>query len=383
VDINKVYYVNKSKDKESRMSSAPLRVFLSAKEDEKLWKITKKPTIKPRVRIRAEILRLSSQGWKVEKIAEYQKCSTATVRRTIHRWKSEGLEGLEDKSRPGRKPKWQEEDLEKLEEKLDTEERSYNSSQLCEILKKEREIQLSERQMRRILRKKNYLWKRTRKSTKDRQNHQVREIKKADLDMLEWSAAAGDICLKYLDESGFSLWSEVLYSWIKRGEQKRIEQGKKKGKRLNVCGLLEVGKSFNYGMTLKTFKSETYIQLMNWEAEQAEVKLKETEKITVVVQDQGSSHVSKLSKEQYKRWEEKGLYVFLLPSYSPELNRIEDEWQRLKEDELAGRIFEDEYELVIAVIEAIESRGEKKGLEVTRFRFNTPQISQNSIPLLS
>ncbi|NET82791.1 MAG: hypothetical protein F6J94_12925 [Moorea sp. SIO1F2] len=34
----------------------------------------------------------------------------------------------------------------------------------------------------------------------------------------------------------------------------------------------------------------------------------------------------------------------MLPSYSPELNRIEKEWQRLKEDELAGQMFEDEYE---------------------------------------
>ena len=115
---------------------------------------------------------------------------------------------------------------------------------------------------------------------------------------------------------------------------------------------------------------------MSWEAEQAEIRLKETGKITVVVQDQGSSHVSKLSKGQYKKWEEKGLYIFLLPSYSPELNRIENEWQRLKEDELAGRIFEDEYELAIAVIEAIEARGEKTGLEVTRFRFNVPQIGR-------
>ena len=51
--------------------------------------------------------------------------------------------------------------------------------------------------------------------------------------MLEWAAAAGEICLKYLDESGFNLWANVTYSWSRRGEQKRIEQTKKKGKRLN------------------------------------------------------------------------------------------------------------------------------------------------------
>ena len=60
----------------------------------------------------------------------------------------------------------------------------------------------------------------------------------------------------------------------------------------------------------------------------------------------------------------------MLPSYSPELNRIENEWQRIKEDELAGRMFEDEYELFLAVVEAIESRQKRNGLEVERYRFN-------------
>lgn len=58
-----------------------------------------------------------------------------------------------------------------------------------------------------------------------------------------------------------------------------------------------------------------------------------------------------------------------MPSYSSELNEIENEWKRLKEDELAGRMFEDEYELAMAVIEGIKSRQEAKGLEVERFLF--------------
>lgn len=147
--------------------------------------------------------------------------------------------------------------------------------------------------------------------------------------MLELAGAAGEICLKYLDESGFSLWSEPVYTWAKIGQQKRIEQTKKKGKRLNICGLFQPGKSFEYGLYLKTFKSDSYIKLMNWQASQAEERLKETGKITVVIQDQGSPHISKLSKANYVQWADKGLYIFFLPSYSPELNRIENEWQRI------------------------------------------------------
>jgi transposase len=136
------------------MSSAPLRVFLTPKEDGKLWSMAKEPNLKPRTRVRIEIIRLSHGGWKVEKIASYQKCSTATVRKTLHRWKSEKFEGLEDKARPGRKQKWQEEDLQEVEKKLMDEPRSYNSRQLCEYLKETKNIELSERQIRRILKKK-------------------------------------------------------------------------------------------------------------------------------------------------------------------------------------------------------------------------------------
>ena len=188
--------------------------------------------------------------------------------------------------------------------------------------------------------------------------------------MLELAAGAGEICLKYLDESGFSLWAEPLYTWAKIGKQKRIEQTKKKGRRLNICGLLEPGKTFEYGLALKNFKTNDYIKLMDWQASLAEERLKKTGKITVVVQDRGSIHISKLTKTNYDKWSKQGLYIFLLPSYSPELNRIENEWQRIKEDELAGQMFEDEYELSLAVIRAIEFRALRNGLEVKRYHFN-------------
>jgi hypothetical protein len=40
------------------------------------------------------------------------------------------------------------------------------------------------------------IWKRTRQSHHNQQDPNRRSIKQADLDMLEWAAAVGDICLK-------------------------------------------------------------------------------------------------------------------------------------------------------------------------------------------
>lgn len=52
------------------------------------------------------------------------------------------------------------------------------------------------------------------------------------------------------------------------------------------------------------------------------------------------------------------------------MNRIEDEWLHLKRDECASRVFEDEYEVVTALIAGIAARGQRGGYEVERFRFN-------------
>ena len=53
-------------------------------------------------------------------------------------------------------------------------------------------------------------------------------------------------------------------------------------------------------------------------------------KTTVVILDNAAIHTSKKFKEQIKRWEEKGLFLFYLPPYSPQLNPIEQLWKFMK-----------------------------------------------------
>ena len=141
------------------MSSPPLRVFLTKNQEEALFELEKTQNVKRRTRNRALMLRLSSQGWKVEKIAIFFKCSTATVRKTIHRWNKKGLVGLWDKQRPGRNRRWKEKDFEEIENLLADEQCTYNSTKIQHKLLTERQIALSKRQIRRILKKKNFCGK--------------------------------------------------------------------------------------------------------------------------------------------------------------------------------------------------------------------------------
>jgi len=62
------------------------------------------------------------------------------VRNTIHRWLEKEFSGLEDTPKPGRRKKWQPEDLVEIERKLETEQRTYSSRKLCQILATTRKI---------------------------------------------------------------------------------------------------------------------------------------------------------------------------------------------------------------------------------------------------
>ncbi len=191
-----------------------------------------------------------------------------------------------------------------------------------------------------------------------------------DLEILKLYDKEGLVKLKYLDEAGFCLNSPVSYSYIKKGKQKEIKQKKRAQKRLSILGLFAEQESFEYGLKLGSFSSKYYIQMMNWQAEKAEKELKETGKITVIILDNYAVHKSQEVKKYWQQWKEKGLEFFFISAYSPELNLIEAQWHQLKTHELSGQIFDNQYDLAMAVIDGISKRSEKNNWDCERFKFN-------------
>ena len=185
--------------------------------------------------------------------------------------------------------------------------------------------------------------------------------------MLELSAATGEIDLKYLDESGFCMWSEPSYTYYQRGEQKCLEQTKRRGRRLSIIGLLQPLISFVYGLVIGGVNRKSYIQMMEQEATDAEA----LGRPRVIVQDNGPIHRCKEVQKLWPKWETQGLYIFFLPKYCSEMNAIELEWQHLKKSELAGRMFDDELDLAYTVIDGVQARGEKGNYSTQRIKFSS------------
>ena len=189
--------------------------------------------------------------------------------------------------------------------------------------------------------------------------------------MLELSAAAKEIDLLYLDESGFCMWTPVSYTYYFRGQQKRLEQTNRRGRRLSILGLWQPSVQFTYGLAIGSFTSNSYIKMMEKQAKLAEEELKRTGKIRVIVQDNGSIHKSQNVQQKWSQWEAMGLYIFFLPPYCSQMNPIEVEWHQLKTHELVGQMFEDELDLAYAVMSGVETRGIAGEYAVERFRFNS------------
>ena len=153
-------------------------------------------------------------------------------------------------------------------------------------------------------------------------------------------------------------------------------------------GVWEENRNFEYALKVGTYKAKNYVRFMNNQAERAMKRLFETGKYTVIVQDNASIHRANIAKEQVDIWSKQGLIIFSLPPYSPEMNRIEDQWCRayrlmssssttggfsnraLKRQELAGRVFNDEYDLILAIIQGIYNRGKQGDFSVERLMFN-------------
>ncbi len=136
-------------------------IRLTEEEDARLREIEQDPYLKPKVRLRAQVLRLSNRGSNMEKISSYTGRSPSSIARDFDRWRERGLEGLADGAAPGNPPRITQEARRCMEQRL-SEERTYNATQLAEVLQEELSVVVTPEAVRQHLHSMGYSWKRTR-----------------------------------------------------------------------------------------------------------------------------------------------------------------------------------------------------------------------------
>ena len=132
---------------------------------------------------------------------------------------------------------------------------------------------------------------------------------------------AGYIDLYFGDESHFGLTPNVPYAWQHKDEP--ILLPSKKSQKLSVFGLMNLDCKLYSKMVIGGFKS---IDLIAYLDEFVQTITKRT----ILILDNAPIHRSKIFKAKMELWEKVDMYVYFLPPYSPELNKIEILWRFVK-----------------------------------------------------
>jgi len=148
-----------------------------------------------------------------------------------------------------------------------------------------------------------------------------REAKETALKALWRMFQANWIDLYFADEAAFSMTPCLPYAWQLKGKQ--IEIFPQRDKKVNLFGI------FRPDNVAITYQSEANIN-SEFLIRSIDDFCRYLEKPTVLVLDNAPTHRSKLFSEQIEKWQEKDLYVFFLPKYSPHLNIAETFWRKAK-----------------------------------------------------
>jgi putative transposase len=164
--------------------------------------------------------------------------------------------------------------------------------------------------------------------------------------------------LAYLDECGFSPSQPVNYSWTLKGERKTVPYENPQGRRVNAIsvylpfGRQAAGKRAD-GKPIKpselwwdevprTLRAEDVLAILE--------AIPRGKGALVVVLDNASIHVSRVIKNALPRLRRKGIHLYRLPPYSPELNLIEPFFGVVKHTEMPER----SYSKIPSLLDAID-----------------------------
>jgi hypothetical protein len=172
--------------------------------------------------------------------------------------------------------------------------------------------------------------------------------------------------LAYLDEVGFSPSQPTSYSWTPRGQRKRIRYENPEGRRVNaLAAYIPCGpeRSLWWDAVPRTLRSQDLLAVLDG--------IPRGDGELVVVLDNASMHRSTVVQAALPALAERGIRLYYLPPYSPELNAIEPLFGVVKHTEMPERTYRT-FPLLLDAINAAFRRTERRLLE----RTSRPMLQQ-------
>jgi len=272
------------------------------------------------LRQRAQFLILFNQGFTLPQLAMIFSVTVVTLYNWINAWDSRGFPGLYDRPGRGRKRTFTGEQEAQIKQWV--QESPKQMKKVLERIQLTWGIRGSKKTLTRILKRLEMSWHRFRRGTSKHPPEWLYQTKKEELESLKEQHERGEIIVYYMDESGFCLMPSVPYGWQPVGEY--LELPSCRSKRLNGLGLLSPDAPLQAYVSEQSIDSEVIIHCIDCFFDQPQ------EVPVVIVIDQAPIHRSDAMSFKQAEWEERGIRLFELPSYSPHLNLIEHLWRFMK-----------------------------------------------------
>jgi transposase len=269
-------------------------------------------------RMRAHAILLSDQGYEVSALVDIFGVDRDSISSWIDRFETGGPDAIQDSDRPGAPPALDKDEQEILR-KLFALHPNRPAKVLTE-LKQKTGKEISTSTLRKYAHRLGLSWKRFRRSLRQKRDEKAFRVAQQELaEMLQEPS----LNVVYFDESGFSLKGVVPYGWQPKGERLNVPVTGSHGSSVQVLGFeSEDGKVESF-LHKGNVDSETVIAVLDSYSE----TISQT---TVVVVDNAPYHTSAAFQACLQRWAARGLLIYPIPPYSPELNRIERFWKTLK-----------------------------------------------------
>jgi transposase len=326
--------------------------FVELKEEDRVWLEQQwKHDPSHATRSRAHAILLNSQHYCMAQISRILNVSYDTVENWLTRWDDHGRDGLADGLRSGRTPKLDNQDRNVLREIV--EQHPQEPSVMLKQLHERTNKTVSRGTLRRTLRKLGYRWKRLRRSLRKRRDPVA--FRNAAEELKELSAMP-DVKLVYFDEANFSISGVVSYAWQRMGERAEIPISGGHRNSIQVLGFLSKGGKVRSYVQRSTVKGSSVVAVIN-------DFMRSLTGTTVLVLDNASPHTCREVSQQIEQWAKRGLILYNLPAYSPELNSIEHIWRKLKHQLIPATAWETIDRLAPSLLESLKQMGTVRQLE--------------------
>ena len=272
------------------------------------------------VRQRAQCILLSYEGYSTTTLMDVFKVTRLTIYNWFNEWEERSFAGLYDRSGRGRKQTFTPDQAQQIKKWVKANPK--NLEAVRTQIQQDWDIVVSKATIKRVLKALGMSWRRIRRRVGGKPDPTQYQHKKDELESLKHAEQRGEIDLRYLDEAGFCLTSNVPYGWQSIGIEE-IFIDSQPSKRLNVIGVMNRANELDTYVFEDSITSDVVIACVDDFSTTLQ-------KPTVLVIDNAPIHTSHKFEAKIEEWKSKDLEIFRLPSYSLQLNLIEILWRFIK-----------------------------------------------------